>query len=324
MDKHTPLQDLFPPDDTDPDLDECSAPEEEADQIEEKIEEAGIQPTLRLDYKLKTYEERAELVNKIVEQTPPEKLTNRYLEILGDYIMGAATKEEKRNHTVLTENRRITIDRRETSLEGLIEKFENGADGFYNLIADYDKNVIFQHKQEITQHDIDTVPGLKELREAIAQVEEAGKAATGRKKYLLKKQLIEMRRDQYVLKNSHYPTMAIAPCAKGMNKIDLSERRYIDENGNPQSTGLISLFNPAHISAILRHYNALKIDTKGRYWDDFFYLMETFDALLKKALKDHPAYFDIVRYKVHGKSNNEIQEMLLKKHNISHSIQYIS
>jgi hypothetical protein len=133
-----------------------------------------------------------------------------------------------------------------------------------------------------------------------------------------------MRRDQYVLKNSHYPTMAIAPCAKGINKIDLSERRYVDKDGNPQSTGLVSLFNPAHISAILRNYNALKIETEGRHWDDFFYLMEAFDALVDKALQGHPAYRDIVRYKVDGKSNNEIQQMLLEKHNISHSIQYIS
>ena len=144
------------------------------------------------------------------------------------------------------------------------------------------------------------------MREAIAQVEEAGKAATGRKKYLLKKQLIEMRRDQYVLKNSHYPTMAIMPCPKGVNKIDLSEKRYVDENGDPQSTGLVSLFNPAHISAILRNYNALKIETKGRHWDDFFYLMDDFDRLLNKALRDRPAYLDIVRYKIDGKTNLEI------------------
>lgn len=307
MDKHSPLQDLLPLDDADPELDdEDAAPEQEADQIENSLEEAQIVPTLRLDYKLKTMEERSELVARIIEQTPRANLSNRYLEILGDYIMGAISKEDKKAHLYLTDNRRITIDRRETSLEGIVEKFENGADGFYNLIAESDKNVIFQHKQEITQHDIDTVPGLKELREAITQVEEAGKAATGKKKYLLKKQLIEMRRDQYVLKNSHYPTMAIASCAKGMNKIDLSERRYIDKDGNPQSTGLVSLFNPAHISAILRHYNALKIETEGRHWDDFFYLMETFDALVDKALQGYPAYRDIIRYKVDGKSNTEI------------------
>lgn len=151
MDNYSPLQDLLPLDEADPELDdEDAAPEQEADQIESNLEEAAIVPSLRLDYKLKTCEERSELVARIIEQTPPANLSNRYLEILGDYIMGGISKEEKKAHKYLTDNRRITIDRRETSLEGIIEKFENGADGFYNLMTESDKNVIFQHKQEIT------------------------------------------------------------------------------------------------------------------------------------------------------------------------------
>ena len=108
--------------------------------------------------------------------------------------MGGITKEEKKSRDYLTDNRRITIDRRETSFEGLAEKFENGEDGIYNLMTN-DKNIIFQHKQEITQEDIDTIPGLKELRQNIEIIEEEGKAATGKRKYLLKKWLIDMRKD---------------------------------------------------------------------------------------------------------------------------------
>ena len=174
--------------------------------MENELEEAQITPSLRLDYKLKTCQERAGLVNKIVALTPSEKLTPRYLELLGDYIMGGITKEEKKEHLYMTDNRRVTIDRRETSFEGLAEKFENGADGIYNLMTN-DKNIIFQHKQEITQEDIETIPGLKELRQCIDETEAAGKVATGRKKYLLKKQLIEMRKDQYILKSAYRPTI---------------------------------------------------------------------------------------------------------------------
>ena len=237
--------------------------------------------------------------------------------------MGAISKEEKKEHKYLTDNRLITINRRETSFEGLAEKFENGEDGIYNLITN-DKNMIFQHKQEITADDIENVPGLKDLREAMAQVEEAGKNATGRQKYLLKKQLIEMRKDQYVLKSMFKPTMQLTPTQKGLNKIDLSEKRYIDENGDPQSTGLISFFNPEHISALMQHYNALKIETRGRYWDDFYYLLDDFDKLLNKTLKDHPMYFDIVKMKMNGKTNIEIQMMLKEKYQIVHTVQHIS
>jgi hypothetical protein len=121
-----------------------------------------------------------------VAQTPEENLTNRYLEILGDYIMGGISKEEKKAHLYLTDNRMITINKRETSFEGLAEKFENGEDGIYNIITN-DKNILLTHKKKITKEDIETVPGLKELREEINQIEEASKKASGKQKYLLKK-----------------------------------------------------------------------------------------------------------------------------------------
>ena len=42
--------------------DELMAPEQESDVIEEKILEENIKPAVKLDYKLKTMEERAALV----------------------------------------------------------------------------------------------------------------------------------------------------------------------------------------------------------------------------------------------------------------------
>ena len=49
--------------------DEEAAPLEESDALETKISEENITQTIKLDYKLKTMEERAELVNRIVEST---------------------------------------------------------------------------------------------------------------------------------------------------------------------------------------------------------------------------------------------------------------
>ena len=167
---------------------------DEADHIEEQIISENIAQTIKLDYKLKTMEERRELVDRIIAATPEAQLTNRYLEILGDYIMNAISKEEKKEKLYLTDNRLITINRRETSLEGLAEKFENGEDGLYNLIKN-DKNILLTPKLSITARDVEEVPGLKALKAAIDEIEAAGKTASGKRKYLLKKQLIEMRRD---------------------------------------------------------------------------------------------------------------------------------
>jgi len=115
-----------------------------------------------------------------------------------------------------------------------------------------------------------------------------------------------MRKDQYVLKSMFKPTLNIAGSARGANKISLEGRRWLDENGEPQSSELVSFFNPKHISAILCNYPALKIETQGRYSNDFFYLMEDFDKLLINALKEYPMYLDLVKLKIDGKQNIEI------------------
>ena len=151
-------------------------------------EENNSKPIIKLDYQLQTPQERNELVKKICAETPPHLLTPRYLEILSDYIIFAMDKEERKKKKILTDNRMVTVNKRETSFQGLISKFENGEDGIYNLIAN-DKNIIFQPKDEITEEDVAAIPPLAELREAIKVVEDQFKKATGKKKFLLKKAL---------------------------------------------------------------------------------------------------------------------------------------
>ena len=80
----------------------------------------------------------------------------------------------------------ITVNKRETSFQGLASKFENAEDGIYNLMIE-DKNVLLTPKIAITQKDIDEIEPLKQLREAIEMVREQEKKATGKRKFLLKK-----------------------------------------------------------------------------------------------------------------------------------------
>ena len=292
--------------------------------IEEKIATENIKPTRKLDYSLETPAERNELVKKIIDETPPEQLTPRYVEILTDYIIFAMDKEERKRRKILTDNRMVTVNKRETSFEGLVGKLENGEDGIYNMIAN-DKNIIFTPKISITQQDIDEIPALKELREAIEQVEKMEKAATGRRKYLLKKQLIEMRQDQYVIKSSYHQPMYCMNAIKSFSKLDLSEEITIDEKGDVHSTALISLFEPKHVSALLCNYSKLKESAWGHFISDSYYLMEDLDTLIENTLREnYPLYYDIVIYKIDGKQNVEIQKLLEDNHGIRHSIEYIS
>lgn len=121
----------------------------ENENIENKLAEEEIVSSIKLDYTLQSPTERNELVKKIIEQTPPEKLTNRYLEILTDYIIFAMDKEERKKKKILTDNRMVTVNKREMSFEGLVGKLENGEDGIYNMLND-SKNIIFTPKLEIT------------------------------------------------------------------------------------------------------------------------------------------------------------------------------
>lgn len=120
---------------------------------------------IKLDYDLQTPQERLALVNKILEETPNP--TSDYLETLADYLIFCMEKQEKKEKKILTENRLATINKRETSYENLVSKFENGEDGIYNIVNE-DKHVIFQPKISITKKDREEIPELNQTDAAIA------------------------------------------------------------------------------------------------------------------------------------------------------------
>ena len=279
---------------------------------------------IKLDFSLQSPNERNELVKKIISKTPSDKLTPKYLEILADYIIFAMDKQEKKEKKILTENRMVTVNKRETSYQGLVGKMENGEDGLFNLITN-DKNIIFSPKVSITKKDLKEIPELAELQKAIAEVEEEEKKATGKRKYLLKKQIIQMRQDQYVIKNAYRKPMYCTNLRKSFTAMTFEEKITMDEKGMPQNHGLISFFNPTHISALLCNYSKLKEDAWGRFSSDAYFLMEDLDNAVDAALKeDYPLYYDLVIYKIDGKQNTEIQKLLEQKHGIKHSMEYIS
>ena len=98
---------------------------------------------IHLDYTLKTPEERTALVNKIIQHADPSQLTHKYLDILSDYILDARSKAEKKDRTILTNNRLVTVNKRETSYEDLVSKFENGEDGVSNLVINDSLGKVF-------------------------------------------------------------------------------------------------------------------------------------------------------------------------------------
>lgn len=279
---------------------------------------------LKLDYTLQDPGARNELVKKIIEQTPPQRLTPKYLQLLADYIVFAMDKEERKKKNIITDNRMVTVNKRETSFEGLVEKFQNGEDGIYNIITN-DKNIIFTPKISITEEDIQTIPGMKQLRDAIAQIEAQEKVATGKRRFLLKKQLIEMRKDQYVLKSTFKAPIYCLNATRSFNHIALEEKISVNEDGSLKIEGNFSLLNPDHVSAVLCNYSRIKQDCWGQFSSDAYYMIQDLENLVDETLeKDFPLYYDLLIYKIDGKTNEEIQSLLERDYGVRHSVEYIS
>lgn len=78
---------------------------------------------MKLDYSLKTLEERKALVQNIVDSG--ENLSSKQLGYMADYLLFTADskqtgKEKKKSHPIITKNRDVTISKRQISLEDTI------------------------------------------------------------------------------------------------------------------------------------------------------------------------------------------------------------
>ena len=218
-----------------------------------------------------------------------------------------------------------TLNARQTSFEGLASKFENGEDGIYNMIINNDKNVLLTPKYRITQEEIDSIPELKQLVEEIKKVELQYKVAKGKKKYLLSQQIKEMRKDQYQIRNAYRPVTKCINLIKTISYLNLEDDFYIDEEGNIKNRGLISLFNPIHVSLLLCNYSKIKMECWDKLQSDIYHLMMDLEDAADAALKEkYPLYYDLMIYKIDGKSNLEIKTLLHQKYGINHSVEYIS
>lgn len=279
---------------------------------------------LKLDYSIESPEERTQYVKQIIDSLPPQKLTKQYLEIMSNYIIFAMTKQERKSRKINTDNRMVTVNKRQTSFQGLVNKFQNGEDGIYNFITE-DKNIIFTPKISITEKDLEEIPPLRTLRSAIEEVEKQEKRAVGKNRYLLKKQLIELRQDQYVIKSAYKKPISLLNGVKSFNSLQFNDKITVLPDGTIKDDSLISLMNFHHVSALLRNYSSLKEDCYEKFYTDGYYLLKDFEKIIDQALqKKYPLYYKLLIYKIDKKQNVEIQRLLKQEFGVNYSVEYIS
>lgn len=241
---------------------------------------------------------------------------------MADYLVIPIERKERKERVILTDNRLSTINKRETSLEGLVSQLENGEDGIYNLINE-SKTTIFQPKVTITKKDVEEIPYLAQLRESIERWENMLKTAEGKDAFIIKKALIEMRKDQYVIKNAYRKPIVANKLVRSRAHIYLKEEYELSETNTVIPSGC-SLCSSKICSILLCNYSKLKQDSYGDFEGDIYFLMEDFDRIAEKALKPYPIFNKIVECKIDGLSNLEIQTILVQEFGKKHSLEYIS
>ncbi|MEG1519314.1 MAG: hypothetical protein RR358_05865 [Cetobacterium sp.] len=279
---------------------------------------------MKLDYTITDPSERNDLVAAIIEEVGAENLNDKALEIMTDYLIFSMDKQEKKDKQILTDNRMTTVNKRETSMQGLTDKLENGEDGLYNLIT-ADKNVIFAPSISITPEDLKDIQPLRQLKEAISIMAAKSATATGKDAYRIKRATIEMRQEQYIIKAAYRKPIYFLRAGRGSQKIDWSDDVSLDEEGNIISAGKCSIYNPDHISEVLVNYHKLVQNAYDDLNSDVRWMLKDLEDIIDKSLKEEfPMYYDLIIYKLDGKSNTEIRDLLAATHGVTHSLEYLS
>lgn len=260
---------------------------------------------IKLDYTIEDLNQRQKIVEEICNEHK-DNLTPRNLETLSEYLINCMEKVEKKEKKILTENRMATVNKRETSFEGLVSKFENGEDGVYQLMRE-DKNMLLSPKVSITQKDIDEIPFLAQIREEIAKLR-----AVPNKNYIIYQMIIDLSQTQYMVKNAYRRPVQIQTFASHSAQ-DLDWDRFLDFK------------DWHHVAAFMQNYSKIKTHycediTKNIYW-----ILIDFERLSDAALEiKEPMLYDIMVAKIEGMQNQDVQRMLEDKNGKTYSVEYIS
>jgi len=260
---------------------------------------------LSLNYKIIDLSERQEIVKEICEKYA-DKLTEANLESLSDYILNALEKKERKEKKILTDNRMTTINKRETSFEGLANKFETGEDGVYQIMHE-DKNVILSPAISITKQDIEELPFLKQLRSAIAVLRNIEI-----KNYIVQAAIIDLSQTQYLIKNCYRKPIKFA--SFGMSA------------AVPKDWGdWIDFTNPEHVFQLLKYYPKLKGELFESIENDLKWVLLDLEYLIEKYIRyQYPMHYQLIILRLDGLGNAQIQNELMIEFNETYSTEYIS
>lgn len=275
---------------------------------------------IKLDYHISSLEDRKRIVQDICGKA--EHLSSAQKKLLADYLLflGDAkqtTKERNHEYPIVTENRKKTTNKRESSFEEIASTLQNGEDGIYGLINE-DRIQLMDPRERITKEDIENIPGIKEQLEIVDRLEEQFQREVGANKYKIKKQIIETYKDIYVIKES-FKNISAKPKLnsqiQAIARMPLPEVVTLDKNNNIHVDG-VSLMDPECVTLLLTHYVKFKAASHEDFTSDMKYLLLDLEALVEKTLRDEPLLMDLLEMRVEGYTGEEIQQEMERTYGV--------
>lgn len=246
---------------------------------------------------------------------------------MSNYILEAWAKENKKinKHEILTKNRLKTIEKREISLDYILQlekenKELNSYINSFEMKEKESKNKILCNK--INNNNVNNIYTLQ-IEEAINNIKNIINLIDNEENILkLKAIIIELKKDLYFTKNCFNPPILF-------NKIIFSKKNdinYSNLNGYKNINSTFYFHNINHISALIHYYPLLKSECYENLQSTLHWILIDFENLIKNSISNNlkDKYKDILIYKLNGFSNEEINNYLIKKYNKGYSLNYIS
>ena len=282
-----------------------------------------------LDFNLQAYQERVGLVRFLDEQGILSQCSPRELDKVANYLLYA---EDVDAEVELKEG-----SKKKVSYETLIESTLGE-----NTVQKSQEVSIYKIPRPTIDREKDAdIPGMKDLWEAIDIIDDLyryckdvleGKREldpnkkiipTYQTKYFMREWMIDLRREQFLLKDIFKPTICSAPTfASHVRKPDYIGMK-IDNNILCESDMMVDYANWRHIYAMLKYYSGMKAVVDGNPYHDWWYMYEFLDELINRV-RWSPEHKIILWRKINRVPNEEIVAELDRLGYKAYSVNYIS
>lgn len=282
-----------------------------------------------LDYNLQAYQERLGLVNFLDKQGAFDNCPPSELDKVANYLLYA---EDVDAEVELKEGNKHKV-----SYEELIESTL----GESVIQSTKEMSIYKVPKPRIDREKDADIPGMKDLWEAIDVITEQYQYCkdvleskrdvdpnsklipTYQQKYFLREWMIDLRREQFILKDIFRPVVQLMPSFGNFSQIADDYGMCIGSHILCPGSMMIDYGNWRHIYAMLKYYSGMEAKTRDNPYHPWWCMYDFLDELLERV-RWSPEHKHILIRKIDKVSNEQIAKELEEMSGKSYSVNYIS